>query len=55
MLKGENPWTLWQFTSAKTVAGIGDDVAETVFFGTREQYAGFKSGRSNAGRSAAVR
>ena len=51
-LQGTNPWTLWQYSSSVTVPGIGNNVAENVFFGTGDQYALFKAGSNNAARAA---
>lgn len=46
-LPGSNPWTIWQYTSALTLAGIGESNEGNVFFGTPTQYELFKAGRSN--------
>lgn len=46
--------TLWQYTSQRTVAGIGESTAE-VFFGTADDYRVFKSGAVNAAHEAALR
>ncbi|KRB10289.1 GH25 family lysozyme [Lysobacter sp. Root690] len=46
-LKGQNPWTLWQYDSSLTVPGIGDNVDGNVFWGNERAYEAFKGARSN--------
>lgn len=53
-LKGDNPWTLWQYSGKRDAAGIGETTAE-VFFGTRADYENFKVGTGNIARKAALR
>lgn len=54
-IKGENPWTLWQYTDEQLLPGIGHRVDANVFFGTPDQYTLFKNGRVNAALDVARR
>jgi len=44
---GGNPWTIWQYSGNLNVKGVGKNTTGEVFFGTEEQYAQFKIGKSN--------
>jgi len=52
--KGDNPWTLWQYTGQRNAVGIGETTSE-VFFGTPTDYKAFKTGEGNVARDAALR
>jgi lysozyme len=51
-VSGRNPWTLWQYSGAVTVQGIGPETTAEVFFGSEQQYQDFKAGRGNIGLQA---
>ncbi len=51
-LRGNNPWTLWQYSGSLKVRGVGGSVTGEVFFGAWEQYAAFRRGATNVARSA---
>lgn len=52
-LKGSNPWTIWQYTAAMSVKGIGDNVNGNVFFGGENEYTQFRNGARNVALDAA--
>ncbi len=54
-LKGSNPWTMWQYTAAMSVKGIGDNVNGNVFFGGEGEYKQFRLGAKNVALAAAQR
>jgi GH25 family lysozyme M1 (1,4-beta-N-acetylmuramidase) len=54
-LRGNNPWTLWQYTGTATVDGIGMNVDLNVFFGTHKQFELFKEGKENVALESNVR
>lgn len=53
-LSGRNPWTLWQYSGALNIKGVGSKTTGEVFFGTEEQYQLFKKGISNVALDAVI-
>ncbi len=52
-MRGNNPWTIWQFTDHAVLPGMTGPVDLNVFFGNDEQFARFLKGKGNVGLLAA--
>lgn len=52
LLRGRNPWTLWDYARGLSVPGTGEHTTGVAFFGTAAQYAQFRRADVNVGLAA---
>jgi lysozyme len=52
-MRGQNPWTIWQFTDHASLPGLSSPVDLNVFFGNEDQFAAFERGEGNVALDAA--